>query len=63
MVKLLDGVLKNGENITGRVAGLKLCREGMSEKVVSSLFLLRLQSSMIEMTGNWKLMLELRLET
>jgi hypothetical protein len=34
LVKLLDTVLKNCENVTGRVAGLKLCREGTSEKVV-----------------------------
>ena len=40
MIKLLDSVLKDGDNVTGRVTGLKLCCEGMSEKILLGLFLI-----------------------
>ena len=40
MIKLLDFVLKDDKNVTGRVAGLKLCCEGMNKKIVLGLFLI-----------------------
>ena len=40
MIKLLDFVLKDGENVTGRVAGLELYCEGMNKKIALGLFLI-----------------------
>jgi hypothetical protein len=40
LIKLLDFVLKDDENVIGRVAGLELCCERMGEKVLFGLFLI-----------------------
>ena len=45
MIKLLDLVLEDGENVTGGVAGLKLRCEGMSKRILLGLSLICFQSS------------------
>ena len=45
LIKLVDLVKKYGTNVTGRVAGLQLCCEGMCEQVGLRLFLIGVDGS------------------